>query len=111
MLSTVALLRASSEVDGFAASCLPYMFIFFVPMCVAGQRLQDASQAVATAVYNGSWLEKDPPARRCQLLVMAVCARPATFTVPGLMSLNLPTCRVGLRSWFQFTQVLINVKT
>lgn len=51
-LSTVAVVLADGSPDGYALSCFPYLFIFFVPMCIAGQRLQDASKSVSARAYR-----------------------------------------------------------
>ncbi|KAE8737415.1 Odorant receptor 49, partial [Frankliniella occidentalis] len=53
LLSTVAVVRssASGEVDVHALSCLPYLFVFFVPMCIAGQRVHDASYGLKDKAY------------------------------------------------------------
>ncbi|KAE8745122.1 Odorant receptor 48 [Frankliniella occidentalis] len=112
MLSTVVAVRssASGEVDLHALSCLPYLLVFFVPMCIAGQRVHDASYGLKDKAYAGPWLEENVQARRSRLLVMASCSRPANFTVPGVGTLDLPTCRKGFRLWFQFVQVLINLQ-
>ncbi|XP_034238653.1 uncharacterized protein LOC117643708 [Thrips palmi] len=111
LLSTVALVQSGRGADTYAVSCFPYLFIFFVPMCLAGQRVQDASQGLLSAAYRGPWLEEDVRARRSRLMLMTSCSRPATFSTPGVGCLNRPTCRKGLRSWFQFVQVLMNLKT
>ncbi|XP_034250183.1 uncharacterized protein LOC117650711 [Thrips palmi] len=110
LLSTVALVQSGREADPFALLCFPLLFIFFVPMCLAGQRVQDASRGVSFATFSGPWLVENPRTRRTRLMIMTSCARPASFSMPGVGTLNRPTCRKGLRSWFQFVQVLLNLK-
>ncbi|KAE8741652.1 Odorant receptor 52 [Frankliniella occidentalis] len=108
MLSTVALILSDGAPDGFASTCALYLFVFFVPMCIVGQQIEDASRTVSVAAYRGPWLEENTATRRLRLIVMA--SPPARFKVAGVGSLNRPTCRRVMRSWFQFVQVLVNLR-
>ncbi|XP_034239501.1 uncharacterized protein LOC117644284 [Thrips palmi] len=111
LLCTVALVQSGRGADSFAVRSFSLLFVFFVTMCVAGQRVEDASQGIGTAIYNGPWLEEDVRTRRSRFLSMALCSRPACFKLPGVGAMNHPLCLDGLRSWFQFFQVLLNLKT
>ncbi|KAE8739251.1 Odorant receptor 50 [Frankliniella occidentalis] len=108
LLSTVSVVRGGVTDDLYATACASYIFAFFVPMCFAGQRVQDAGTSLST---RGPWPEEDITARRARLQIMVSCGRPVRFMVPGMPTLNLPTCRKGFRSWFQFIQVLINIQS
>ncbi|XP_052123379.1 uncharacterized protein LOC127749404 [Frankliniella occidentalis] len=52
LLSTVSIILADGTPDFFALSCFSYLFIFFVPMCLAGQRLEDTGECVAQGTYR-----------------------------------------------------------
>ncbi|XP_052128271.1 uncharacterized protein LOC113212265 isoform X5 [Frankliniella occidentalis] len=104
----VALILSDGAPDGFASTCALYLFVFFVPMCIVGQQIEDASRTVSVAAYRGPWLEENTATRRLRLIVMA--SPPARFKVAGVGSLNRPTCRRVMRSWFQFVQVLVNLR-
>ncbi|XP_052128265.1 uncharacterized protein LOC113212265 isoform X2 [Frankliniella occidentalis] len=107
-LNKVALILSDGAPDGFASTCALYLFVFFVPMCIVGQQIEDASRTVSVAAYRGPWLEENTATRRLRLIVMA--SPPARFKVAGVGSLNRPTCRRVMRSWFQFVQVLVNLR-
>ncbi|XP_052128587.1 uncharacterized protein LOC127750582, partial [Frankliniella occidentalis] len=81
MLSTVALILSDGAPDGFASTCALYLFVFFVPMCIVGQQIEDASRTVSVAAYRGPWLEENTATRRLRLIVMA--SPPARFKVAG----------------------------
>ncbi|KAE8741330.1 Odorant receptor 53, partial [Frankliniella occidentalis] len=84
MLSTVsvALILSDGAPDGFASTCALYLFVFFVPMCIVGQQIEDASRTVSVAAYRGPWLEENTATRRLRLIVMA--SPPARFKVAGV---------------------------
>ncbi|XP_052128237.1 uncharacterized protein LOC127750489 isoform X3 [Frankliniella occidentalis] len=111
VLSTVSVVRGGVTSDMYGMVCTSYIFAFFGPMCFAGERIQDAALGLSTRVYEGPWPEEDVCTRRTRLQIMVCCARPARFMVPGMPVMNLPTCRQGVRSWFQFIQVLINIQS
>ncbi|KAE8741682.1 Odorant receptor 51 [Frankliniella occidentalis] len=108
VLSTVSVVRGGVTSDMYGMVCTSYIFAFFGPMCFAGERIQDAALGLST---RGPWPEEDVCTRRTRLQIMVCCARPARFMVPGMPVMNLPTCRQGVRSWFQFIQVLINIQS
>ncbi|KAK3918112.1 4-hydroxy-4-methyl-2-oxoglutarate aldolase/4-carboxy-4-hydroxy-2-oxoadipate aldolase, partial [Frankliniella fusca] len=92
--------------DLVALATSPLIFVAFVPQCLAGQRLLDASTDLAQDAYFGPWLEESVPVRRIRLLIIE--ARPQGVPVPGLNGLSRPTCLNAMRKWFQYVQVLLN---
>ncbi|XP_052131882.1 uncharacterized protein LOC127751818 [Frankliniella occidentalis] len=92
--------------DPVALATCPLIVVAFVPQCLAGQRLLDASTGVALSAYCGPWLEEAVPERRIRLMV--IDTRPQGVPVPGLGGLSRPTCLNAMRKWFQYVQVLLN---
>ncbi|KAK3921866.1 Putative odorant receptor 85d [Frankliniella fusca] len=108
-LSTVEFIAGGGRADMFALAMIPNIFYFFVPQTVFGQRLETSSEEVGWAAYQGPWLMEDAASRRTRLMVVQSAMRPSRFGVPGLLFLNHASCLHALRTWFQYTQILLKV--
>ncbi|XP_034250502.1 uncharacterized protein LOC117650950 isoform X2 [Thrips palmi] len=111
ILSTASIVQSPEKADIFDFLSLPLMFLFFGPICEASQSMQNASGAVSSRAYSGPWLDEHAPSRRVRLQIMLQSsARPLCFKVEGLGSLNRPLSRKLATSWFQYLQVLQNLR-
>ncbi|KAE8736714.1 Odorant receptor 65, partial [Frankliniella occidentalis] len=109
VVATAEVISSGGHADSFAIAMVPLLFVFFVSQCVGGQQLENSSEGLGWAAYQGPWLSEDARARRLRLLVIqSVTARPACFGVPGITVLNHATCQDALRIWFQYLQILLN---
>ncbi|XP_052130076.1 uncharacterized protein LOC113213466 isoform X2 [Frankliniella occidentalis] len=97
------------HIDAYLLSSFPIILVVFVPICISGQGLSDASELVGLRAYQGRWPAEAPEHRRVRAFVMLRASRPACITCRGLGALGLPVCESVLKSWFSYLQMLLNL--
>ncbi|KAJ1519165.1 hypothetical protein ONE63_011221 [Megalurothrips usitatus] len=117
-LSTILLLPlltttevvVTGNIDLIALSTMPVILCVFVPLCFAGQRLQDTSVMVCWLVYGGRWVSEGVLARRLRVHAMAMANKGCGVSVHGLGPLDRPACARALSNWFRFLQMLLSLR-
>ncbi|KAK3927484.1 Odorant receptor 94b [Frankliniella fusca] len=91
-------------------SLVPQIFIFFIPMCLAGDALQyDSGEGLAASAYNADWLSWPARTRRTAHCIMARATRPQVLSVKAFGHADCHACLSVLKTWFSFLQTLTNL--
>ncbi|XP_026284084.1 uncharacterized protein LOC113210343 [Frankliniella occidentalis] len=107
-VSTVLVARGAF--DSFCLPSVPYVFIFYI-LCLGGQRLEEATEALADAGYAACG--ESPLDRDKGLLLLTVIARarkPQTLSLfRKSAALNMSTCASFLQSWYSMLSILLKM--
>ncbi|XP_052128953.1 uncharacterized protein LOC127750691 [Frankliniella occidentalis] len=108
LLGTAELLVNIKDVDSLTLATFAVIATIFMPMCLAGQELEDSSAAVRERLYEGPWLQEDAATRRARAHFMLGAGCRARMAFGGLGSLNAASCLHVVNRWFSLLNVYIN---
>ena len=97
--------------DWISLMVMPMPLYVLVPLCLAGDRLEQAKNGVVRGAFGGPWLEKSPAQRRLLLNIMQAAQDGGSRVRSlGIGPLNRRTCFIALKSWFKILQTLLNLR-
>ena len=99
------------DTDMYTLMMTPIPVVVLVPLCLAGDRLEQAKNGVMRRAYGGPWLETTPDQRRLLLCIMlAAQDKGSRLRSLGIGPLNRRTCFIALKNWFNVLQTVLNLR-
>ncbi|KAK3912077.1 Odorant receptor 45b [Frankliniella fusca] len=107
LLATTALVHGHHDL--YVLGLWPIAFAYTSVLGLEGDLLQESSELMLHAAFDGPWLEGERRLRRDVLLLMLRASKPVTIRAAWLGDLSLPRLHGLLNSWYSFTQLFIRL--